>query len=250
MNKLFALGMSSGYLPLDGIIKVSPLRFIDVPKMRTMTKYGSNIVTINHSYVNMVSDVHIWVNEKIKRLLELRIRCYTEIAGLIEQGEAVSIPPWFSETITDYWDIAGLPRRISGTFYNPSLLAGEFPGILSFTLPPDKESEIFGWHITIGNEEGNLFIDPEKSLKTLFLRRDKTAHQRTIHLGCTLYIMPNDSSGAAKTIIENSLTPFKNMGSEGIGVIISFDGENFIIKENPPAHSNKILFRGKMAEYQ
>jgi hypothetical protein len=56
--KLLAFSISFTYLPLDGIARFSPLRFVDTPKIRTMTRYGSHIVTANHAYTDIVAEAH------------------------------------------------------------------------------------------------------------------------------------------------------------------------------------------------
>jgi hypothetical protein len=40
------------------------------------------------------------------------------------------------------------------------------------------------------------------------------------------------------------LLPFVREEQKGIDVMISFDGNNFEIKEYPAAHSNTVIFRG------
>jgi hypothetical protein len=240
--KLLSFGISFFYLPLDGIAKYSPLRFIDTPKIRTVTKFGEKIVTSNKAYIDMVSETQAWIYQKIIGLLDLRIRMFTELAKQVAKGESAPPPDWFSENAAGYWDIVGLPRRVSGVFLGPSLSSPvEAPATLSF-VPPAGEQELFGWYLAAGNSPSfTIFVDPQKSLKTIFSRKGKTPEERTVTIDCTLYIRQNAGSVIEKNIIERIV----RINAAGIGVTISFDGKNFVIKENPAAHSNKVIFSGK-----
>ncbi|MDR1142730.1 MAG: hypothetical protein LBK77_00745, partial [Spirochaetaceae bacterium] len=123
--KVLAFGVSAAYLPLDATIRFSFLRFIDVPKMRTITTFGREIVMLNYAYINTISDAQIWVNEKIIELLDMRIRAFTDLVRQNAREKPAVLPEWFSGTVTGYWNIAGLPARVSGVFLNPSRLSRE-----------------------------------------------------------------------------------------------------------------------------
>jgi hypothetical protein len=244
--KLLSFGVSFFYLPLDSIAKYTPLWFINPPKIRTMTKFGKKIVTSNKAYIDMVSETRIWVYQKIIELLDLRIGMFTELAKQIAKGESAPPPDWFSESAAGYWDVAGLPRRVSGVFFGPSLSSPtETPAVLSF-VPPEGEQELFGWYLAVGNSSSyTIFADPQKSLKTIFSRRGKTPQERAVTIDCTLYINQNAGSVIEKNVIERGLMPFVRINATGIGVTISFDGKNFVIKENQAAHSDKVIFSGE-----
>ncbi|MDR1894116.1 MAG: hypothetical protein LBQ61_05400 [Spirochaetales bacterium] len=244
--KVFAFFMSFGYLPLDGIIKYSPLRFVDLPKLRTMTRFGETIVLINGAAINHLSDIETWVYQKIIDSLDLRIDCYTGIAKhLREEPGPVSPPPWFSEQITDYWDIAGLPHEIEGVFFSPQHNPREIPAVLTFT-PQQGGQQVFGWHLTVGQAPSwTLFVDPQKSAKTIYQRGGKSPGERSVRIDCTAYINPGAKTGPEQTVIEQCLEPFIKEGRPGLDLRIIFDGEEFEIREYPPSHSSTTIFRGK-----
>jgi hypothetical protein len=233
------------YIPLHYIARYIPLRFIDAPKIRTMTNYGDEIVLADSAYTGIISDTRIWVCKKIIELLETRILCYEETAKQLEKNEEpVVIPPWFSETITGYWDTAGLPRKVSGTFYNSRSQTGEIPAVLTFVT--DESGGDFGWYFTVGeNSSFLLFLDPRKSAKTIYSRKGKTPAERRLRLNCTLYANPAASSAAERDIVEHGITPFIRADRESIDVRIIFEGNNFEIREHPAAHGNTLIFRGR-----
>jgi hypothetical protein len=261
--KLLAFGISFFYLPFDGFARLSGLQFIDIPKIRTVTRFGEKIVTSNETYTNIVSDTQIWVYQKIIELLDLRILMLTDLAKQIAREESSAPAAWFSESVTGYWDIAGLPHRVSGVFLGASLSSPlETPAVLSFT-PQTEGQELLGWYLTVGNSPSfenspsldnppssdnpssfTIFIDPQKSLRTIFSRKGKTPEERIVNIDCMLYVNQNITSAVEKSVVERSLRPFKWDDDSGIGVTISFDGRNFLIKENPASHSNKVIFRG------
>jgi hypothetical protein len=245
--KLLGFGVNFGYLPLDGIARISPLQFVDVPKIRTMTRFGARIVLLNSAYTYRISDIQRWVNQKIMDLLDLRIACYAELAKrLPEEGKSVSLPPWYSEGISAYWDIAGFPRKARGSFRLPRLSrTEELPAVLTFT-PLERGKQIFGWSLTVDSSPAfTLFIDPGKSFKTIYERKGKSPGELPLTIDCTLYIDSAAKTGFEQTIAEWSLAPFDKWDNSGIGVRLTFDGEYFEIQEYPAIHRNKTIFRGK-----
>jgi hypothetical protein len=242
-SKRLALGVSAWYLPLDGIVRYSLLRFIDVPKMRTITMFGQEIVLANYAYINATSNVQIWVSEKITGLLDLRIRVLTDLAKQAAAGRQAVPPPWFSEAVADYWSIAGLPAKVSGVFLDPSRPPGETPAELSFE-PAGGELEPFGWYLRTGDSPSCLlFADPGKSIRAIFSREGRTPAEQALKIECTIYIYPQAGADNEKSAAERSLEQFVSGGS--INAVISFDGENFIIREKPKTRANGIIFRGR-----
>jgi hypothetical protein len=245
--KLLALGINISYLPLDGVARFSPLRFVDIPKIRTITRFGRRIVLINNTYINQLSDTQMWVNRMMIDSLDLRIACYTDLEKQLSAGEEiVSLFPWFSENTTDFWDIAGFPRAIKGEFFSAySSSPLDLSTTLTFT-PLDSESPAFGWYLTVGQSPSfTLFIDLKKSAKTIYQRRGKTPTERPVSIECTLYINPSAKTPLEQDVIRKSLTPFIQENSRGIDARIVFNGEDFEIREYPYVHSNRVIFRGK-----
>ncbi|MDR3336399.1 MAG: hypothetical protein LBT16_04265 [Treponema sp.] len=257
-NKFSAITLDMVYIPLHYIGRFTPLRFIDAPKIRTMTNYGNEIVLANSAYTDIVSNTRIWVDKKIIELLETRILMFEETAKQFEKTKGpIAIPHWFSEAIAGYWDIAGLPHKVSGTFYNPALpllLTGQIPAVLTFTK--DKTGQDFGWYFTCGefapdeftigeNASFSFFLDPRKSAKTIYSRGGKTPAQRTVRLDCTLYANPGINTAIERNIVERCLAPLVRADREGIDVRITFDGNAFEIREHPAAHGNTLIFRGQ-----
>jgi len=255
-DKFFAVTLDMVYIPLHYIARYSPLRFIDTPKIRTMTNYGDEIVLANSGYANIISDTRIWVDKKIIELLKIRILMFEETAKQFEKTKRpIALSRWFSDTISDYWNIAGLPYKVSGTFFSLSTKE-QIPAVLTFTK--DEAGQDFGWYFTCNeftlgeftdgeNASFLLFLDPRKSAKTIYSRSGKTPAQRMVRLDCTLYANPGITTALERNIVEQCLAPFIRADREGIDVRITFDGNAFEIREHPAAHSNTLIFRGQIA---
>jgi hypothetical protein len=242
-DKFAAIRLDMVYLPLHYIARFTPLRFIDVPKIRTLTNYGEKIVLTNSMYINSISDTRIWVCQKTIALLEVRINCYEEMVKQLSEGAFyVSIPAWYSDTVTGYWDIAGLPHGITGNFSAPT---GDIPATIQFHTG-EENGELLGWYLSIGNNDSfTLFLDPKKSAETIYLRQGKKPEQYRVKINCTLYVNPGMTSALERNIVEKSIKRFNRPNQKGIDVSIVFDGENFEIRESPSRHGDTLIFRGQ-----
>jgi hypothetical protein len=170
------------------------------------------------------------------------------MAKQFSETNSVSIPAWYSETITEYWDIAGLPRGIAGNFIIPG---GEKISAALRLHTGEENGELFGWYLSIGsNNSFTLFLDPKKSAEKIYSlqgrRQGKSSDQDRIKINCTLYVNPGRTNALERRIIENSITPFNRTDQEGIDVSITYNGSVFEIRESPPRHgSNTLIFRGQ-----
>ncbi|MDR1100596.1 MAG: hypothetical protein LBL28_08960, partial [Treponema sp.] len=259
-SRLTAFQLNAGYIPAHYLVRLTPLRFVDVPKIRTVTTFGDRIVLANSSYINTVSNIRIWVYEKIIELLETRLLYYNDLAkGFSETGPdssgaaEIPSPSRYSENIADYWDIAGLPRIIEGTFFGPAANPEQTrPAVLSF-LRTGTEPGLFGWHLSMGesaasavaDQSFSIFIDPLKSPGTIYSRNGKTPEEKRIRLDCALYVNSGTNSPVEQDIIDRLLNLFIRENDRGIKVRIIFDGEDFEIRQYPPEHGSSLIFRGK-----
>jgi hypothetical protein len=248
-SQLTAFKFNFGYIPAHYIAYITPLRFVDTPKIRTVTTFGERVVLANSSYVYTTSNVRIWVYEKIIELLEARLRYYNDLA------KEFSFSSRYSENITGYWDSAGLPRIIAGTFFSPQAgpMQTQRPAVISF-IRPRTEPELLGWYFSIGetvssaqaDNSFSIFIDPLKSPRTVYLRNGKTPEEKQLQLDCAIYVNPGINSPVEQDIIDRMLKPFIKMTDQRIEARISFDGHTFEIRQHPPANSNSLIFRGEL----
>jgi hypothetical protein len=72
--------LSAGYLPAHYLVRITPLRFVNVPKLRTITRFGERLILTNSSYIKATSNLRIQICEIIIELLEIRLRHYDELA--------------------------------------------------------------------------------------------------------------------------------------------------------------------------
>jgi hypothetical protein len=162
--------------------------------------------------------------------------------------DGIGIPPWYSDNISDYWDIAGLPRTIPGTF--TGLGTGNqpvrIPAVLSFVPSPSGQG-VSSWFFAIGESNNfSIFIESRNGTKTIYSRKGKTPQEQRLRLDCTLYINDNATSAIEQDIIERCLRPYITGIDEGIKVRIIFDGRTFEIREHPAKRSEPVIFRGNL----
>jgi hypothetical protein len=244
-DKALSAGLNIGYFPLDAIVRYSPLRFVNVPKFRTLIGFGKEIIQQNNAYIDRFMESKAWVYQKNIDLLDVRIAAYTGLAGRAEQEDGpVSLPPWFSEHVTGYWDIAGLPRTIEGSFFSPASLDDSTPPVTLAFAPPQDEQSVFGWSLAAGPSY-TLFIDPQNSLKTIYRREGKTPQERALTLDCVIYAHSAGKLSAEENAIARYLESFVSENRSSIKARIIFDGENFEIREHPAVNTNRVIFRGK-----
>ena len=253
--QLTAFEFNASYIPAHYIALITPLRFIDVPKIRTITGFGDKVVLANSAYISAVSAARIWVNEKIIALLETRIRCYedllkTALRAQKNNAEPQPLPAWYAENISAYWDIAGLPRAIHGEFFSPSPFEKPVSAVLRFAHN-QAAPDIFGWELSAGgvdapHEQGGLvlFIDAQKSAAAIYARKGLPPAKKTLVLDCVLYFTNRSNDAAAQQIIAQNLAPFGDEEMQGIPAKIIFDGNNFTIRQHPAKRSNTLIFAG------
>jgi len=255
-SQVTSFKISAGYIPTHYIAKITPLRFVDVPKVRTMTSFGEKLVMANSAYINTITNSRIRVYEKIIEMLETRILCYNDMAKEVSvnsSGQDAMMPSWYSDNISDYWDIAGLPNTISGTFFvtGTKNQPMPIPAVLSF-VHPQSEQNISGWFLAIEENSSlkpdgfSVFLESRNSAKTIYSRRGKTPQERKLQLDCTLYINDSANTPIEKEIIKRCLRPYLLGISESIQVRITFDGRTLEINQHPARRSSSLIFRGTL----
>jgi hypothetical protein len=243
-SQLTAFTFNAGYLPAHYIVSFTPLRLIDIPKIRTITGFGDKLITENSAYIYTITDALIRLYENIIEMLETRILCYTDLAKNFSYD--IDIPPWYSDNISDYWGIAGFPRTIQGTFFSPPAVSPnvKIPASLSF-ISPNTNDNVSGWFLAIGDSSDFFFyIDPRNGAKTIYSRKGKTPQERKMQIECTLYINDNANAPLEKDVMERTLRRYIIGKNKSINARIIFDGKAFEIREHPSKYENTPIFRG------
>ncbi|MDR2482776.1 MAG: hypothetical protein LBD08_04000 [Treponema sp.] len=62
---LTAFKFNAGYIPAHYLALITPLRFVDMPKIRTVTSFGERIVLSNSAYIDAVSQARIQLYERL-----------------------------------------------------------------------------------------------------------------------------------------------------------------------------------------
>ena len=160
----------------------------------------------------------------------------------------VLYPPLYSVDISDYWDIAGLPRTIAGIFIAPGTgnKSMQVPAIISF-ISPQPQQNISDWYFSIGeNNSVAFFFKSRNSTKTIYKRKRKTPQSKKLHIDCTLYVNDDANTSTERTVIDRCLRPYIFGISDGINVRIIFNREIFEIKEYSARRIGSLIFRGSL----
>ena len=256
-HKFTAFTFNSTYIPLDYFSRLTFLNYLDMPKINTITRFGERIVLTNAAYIDIISNNRIRFCERIISLLEPRIHCYSEMANRIEKGaKEVPFPSWFADTVPGYWIAAGLPSRVSGQFFNPAdSAAPPVPATLYFKAD-EPEPVLWGWYLDIGESPADgeepvaeLFIDPRKSVKTIYGRGKKSPASHPLRLDCTLYLSADSPNPETPRRADGDLVLQRLRSLLGVGgrnVRITFNGTLFEIAEYPQVHPWPLIFRGRV----
>lgn len=252
---LAAFSLNAAYLPLHYFAAFTPLRFLDMPKIRTMTMFGDRLVLANHAHIVSTSNVRIWIITKIIEQLELRTEYYNDLARHLPSRSidhvAANEMPYssrYSESVSDFWNIAGLPQTVAGTFFSarPGKHYLETPAILKF-IHSGTPHDISGWYLGIeGSEAFLILIDPLESPARIYSRGDKTPCERKLQLDGVLHINDRPAGVAERNIIDECLKPLMVEGRTGVRVRITFDGKNFEIRDYSSQADNLSIFRGTL----
>jgi hypothetical protein len=234
--KQAAFGSELSYSTMDLIAQLTLLNYVDVPKIATITTFGKRILQVNKVYTDMISDTQIWINKKLMELLNARIRIYTQTAGALAEGkEEVSFPPGFAETLSGYFEAAGLPSELRGVLGSGSDAS---PAVLS--INPEGLG-FFGMTLTVGEKlDFVFFIDPLK-VPAVFLRNGGNSGRSCSFKGrLSVITVPRDESAEARfnRIMDNLVKtgPYINLK-------ISIKGDEVIIKNIRPLRRSFILFQ-------
>ena len=250
---LTSFKFDASYLPAHYIVRITPLRFIDIPFR--VTNYGDEVIKINSAYINAINEARIRLHDRIIEMLETRVRCYSDLLREISRSSTSTnefyniIPPYYSDNISDYWDIAGLPRTISGVFSYQEMAhrSVQIPALLSL-IPSQSGQNVSGWHFAIADSNNfSIFIESQNSAMSIYSRSGRMPQQRRLEINGILYINEGASSPIEYEIIERCLRPFLSPyaeGRRGINVVIRFDGTTFEIREYPARRGNPLIFRG------
>jgi hypothetical protein len=76
-SNVTAFKFNFGYLPLH--YTIGPLRFIDVPKIRTIATYGDRIVLANSAFACIIAEQRIELDEQLLELVNARIKRYEQL---------------------------------------------------------------------------------------------------------------------------------------------------------------------------
>jgi hypothetical protein len=85
-SELTAFKFNFGYIPLHYIARFSPLRFVDVPKIRTVTEFGKKLVLANSAYNKVIATIRIALYDEMIKTVEARIKSYKASAKRLSKG--------------------------------------------------------------------------------------------------------------------------------------------------------------------
>lgn len=104
-----------GYTAFDILTTVTLLNRIDLPKFRTVTSFGGDIMAANARNITFMSDSHEWVYSHLIELIDLRIGQYEAVLKKLESGAGnANTDPDYQETFIDYFRSVGMPELARG----------------------------------------------------------------------------------------------------------------------------------------
>ncbi|GHU58586.1 hypothetical protein FACS189444_2480 [Spirochaetia bacterium] len=82
--KSAAASVTNSYLIADFFSRITLLNHVDIPKIKTLTSFGREIVRINQNYADSMYDTRIGLYQNLVKLLQARIKEYTAMARLVK----------------------------------------------------------------------------------------------------------------------------------------------------------------------
>jgi hypothetical protein len=165
------------------------------------------------------------IDNKLLELLRIRLSVYNSLAyELAEGAEKVFLPASYAETFSGYWQAAGLPSSLTGSFgLNDDVLPARFS-------VSDDAMGFFGFVISVGNEpDFTLFVDPADAPDIIFSRRDLDAGEQAYTFKGRLYVGRVAGGDSSRALFEKTIVPYIT-NNKGIEVTVQFNGEELLIK--------------------
>lgn len=167
-----------GYNFVDLLTTVTLLNQIDLPKIKTATSFGGELLAQNARTYKAQAQSRTWTYSHLLELLELRIAAYKALQKVLEEGAAsVSIPEKLFNTHYQYLKVATLPDTIQG--HSP---LQEECCATAFLLP---DVPLFPGYCLVLQQEGEFYYvlaELEQSVKAIYHRNIQPSQENPLAL--------------------------------------------------------------------
>ncbi|ULQ58692.1 hypothetical protein K7I13_08990 [Brucepastera parasyntrophica] len=226
------------YSAFNVLTHITLLYRIDFPKIYTITRFGDTIMESNDANVDLITGTRIRIDKKLLEMIELRISAYETMEEALKKGAAqVYLPANFSETWLGYWEFAGLPIKLDGSFTLFSKQKDSAPAVL---LSAPSESEYPGWVIIIGEEDVDvaILIELNKAYETIYKRANVPAPENPYVFDGYLFIAAGNFPEGEQSQYEETINKLSK--PKGKAIKVHWNGEELSVRER----SGRILFIG------
>ena len=167
-----------GYNFVDLLTTVTLLNQIDLPKIKTATSFGGELLAQNARTYKAQAQSRTWTYSHLLELLELRIAAYKALQKVLEEGAAsVSIPEKLFNTHYQYLKVATLPDTIQG--HSP---LQEECCATAFLLP---DVPLFPGYCLVLQQEGEFYYvlaELDQSVKAIYHRNIQPSQENPLVL--------------------------------------------------------------------
>jgi hypothetical protein len=167
-----------GYNFVDLLTTVTLLNQIDLPKIKTATSFGGELLAQNARTYKAQAQSRTWTYSHLLELLEIRIATYKALQKVLNEGaKSVSVPEKLFNTHYRYLKVATLPDRIHGI----SPLQEECC-TTAYLLP---DVPLFPGYCLVLQQEGEFYYvlaELEQSVKAIYQRKSQPSQENPLVL--------------------------------------------------------------------
>lgn len=154
-----------GYNAMDLITSITLLNHIDFPKIKTMTRFGDQLMNTNARNFRDMYEYRSFTYPQLIELVQVRISCYMALQKELYSGTAKAYPDSrLKNTFPEYFDAVHIPHFLEGD--SPSAK-------VSATIEQISEVPIFPGFLVTVNTEGEqtkVFIKVTDAAHTVYAR--------------------------------------------------------------------------------
>ncbi|MBO5690977.1 MAG: hypothetical protein J6R96_03860, partial [Spirochaetaceae bacterium] len=219
-----------GYNFVDLLTTVTLLNQIDLPKIKTATSFGGELLAQNARTYKAQAQSRTWTYSHLLELLEIRIAAYKALQKVLEEDEAVVVPEKLFDSHYQYLKSAQLPDSIQGI--SP---LQEDCCVTAYLLP---DVPLFPGYCLVLQQEGEFYYvlaELEQSVKTIYHRKNQPSQENPLVLTVKFQVF-SDSGLLPKALKKLD----KQQGR------LMWDGNQLVIEGKKGLLKNTPLFLGRM----
>ena len=204
-----------GYAGFDFLTTVTMLNKIDFPKIRTMTSFGKDIMTVNAESYRFTAESHEGIYAHLIELIDLRINEYENIIREFDKDKLTGqFNQNFRDTFTEYFQLIHLPEVLKGTSSLPEYpeatvqridMVPTFPGLI-LKLNNGKQGDA---------ESGIYFlVELKHAAKIIYSRQNDNLETHPFKTEVRFHILANTTETSGLNSISDETGRIEWNGSE------------------------------------